>query len=218
MRSWRLLPWLLALSLLLAGCAGARPAAEGGPAEALPPADAPAAPAPEAPALTAAQTEARARSLTEVEVLTAYDQAVTAFGWFQRTPLPSTEETRTVGDRIYRRVDARGIETAEDLRTYLRSLFSQEVTERLMATGGEDPMYREIDGALYVSGTDGRKDPRKGAVETQVEQTGETGYVVNVTVELLDDDLVTATGVECWSFPYAFVGDRWVFTDFHLVD
>lgn len=221
MRKWNLLSWMLAL-LLLAGCAGAYPAPEAaesppGPAqkESAQPA---AAKTLETPNLTAARTEARSRPLSEEEILSAYERAVTACGWFERTPLAGTEESQMVDGRVYRRVDARGIETMEDLRTYLRGLFSAEVTERLLATGGEAPMYREFDGALFVSGTEQRRDPCKGEITLEAEQMRETEYAVNVTVELLDDDQVTTTGVECWSFPYVFTDGRWVFTEFRLVD
>lgn len=61
------------------------------------------------------------------------------------------------------------------------------------------------------------RDAWKGAVSAQTEQTGETSYSVNVTVELLDDDGLTVTGLECWAFPYTFEGGRWVFTEFRLV-
>ena len=42
-------------------------------------------------------------------------------------------------------------------------------------------------------------------------------YFINVTVDLLGEDRETVVGLESWSFPYAFVEDRWVFTDFRLV-
>lgn len=42
-------------------------------------------------AMTAEQTEKETRPLTGEEVLSAYDQAVEAYGWFELTPLPSRE-------------------------------------------------------------------------------------------------------------------------------
>ena len=49
------------------------------------------------------------------------------------------------------------------------------------------------------------------------EETGPGRYSVKVTASLLGEDGVTVTGLECWSFPYVFEEDRWVFTDFQLV-
>lgn len=60
------------------------------------------------------------------------------------------------------------------------------------------------------------RDPLRGNVELRVEQTGDTAYMVNAAVELLDEDK-TVSGVEYWSFPYELVDERWVFTRFQLV-
>ena len=40
---------------------------------------------------------------------------------------------------------------------------------------------------------------------------------MDVTVDLLDENEETVTGVECYAFPYEFVEDHWVFTDFRMV-
>ena len=50
----------------------------------------------------------------------------------------------------------------------------------------------------------------------EAERLAEDLYSVNVMVELLAEDGGTVVGLESWSFPYAFVEDRWVFTDFRL--
>ena len=73
-----------------------------------------------------------------------------------------------------------------------------------------------MEGALYEFPTSRSRDIDKGDVEIQAEQADQTTCWVNVTVELLDPGK-TVTGVECYSFPYEFVEDRWVFTDFDLV-
>ena len=48
-------------------------------------------------------------------------------------------------------------------------------------------------------------DPSKGHTEIEVEQTSADSYAVNISIDLLDADGETVTGLECWSFPYAFV-------------
>lgn len=167
-------------------------------------------------AMRSEQLEESARPLSEEEILTAYQRAAALCGWFELSPLPGDGSTVDLDGVTYRRVRYDGVETLEDLRTALRSVFSQEVTEELLATGGDMPMYRDIDGALYVTGSGRSPDPSKGHTEIEVEQTGDASYAVNISIDLLDEDGETVTGVECWSFPYAFVDDRWVFTDFKL--
>ena len=154
---------------------------------------------------------------TPEEVLAAYDRAVAAFGWFRLAPLPCGGDPVLVDGTFYQKVDRPGIATMAELKTTLRSLFSDEVVERLVREGKDLPVYREIDGALYARSFSGRTAPGKGAVEATVEQTAPDTCVVNVAVELLETD-GSITGMEYDSFPYRYVDDRWVFTDFRLVN
>ena len=159
----------------------------------------------------------RFRTLTEEEVRAAYDRAETAYGWFYLETLPSGPQTQEVDGWTYERVDYPGMENLADLQAYLRGLFSEEMVDDLLAVGGSHPLYRDVDGVLYVLPSVRERDPSKGAAVIQVEHTGETAYSVDVTVDLLDENGETVTGVECYAFPYEFVEDHWVFTDFRMV-
>ena len=161
--------------------------------------------------------EREARTLTEEEVRAAYDRAETAYGWFYLETLPSGPQTQEVDGWTYERVDYPGMENLADLQAYLRGLFSKEMVDDLLAVGGSHPLYRDVDGELYVLPSGRERDPSKGAAVIQVEHTGETVYSVDVTVDLLDENGETVTGVECYAFPYEFVEDHWVFTDFRMV-
>lgn len=171
---------------------------------------------PETGGMQSSQVEAAPRPLSEEEILDAYKQAEEFYGWFDLEPLPSGGSTAVEDGILYRQVDAEDIKTLEDLRTCLRSVFSQELTEQLLDADSGALRYRDIEGALYVAGSGRDRAPGKGGVEIQVEQSEEGGYAVAVAVELLDED-GAVTGMEHWTFPYAFVEDRWVFTDFRLV-
>ncbi len=196
---------LLGLGMLLSGCSGESAAKD---------ADAP----PEAAVygMSASQVEWDVCPLPEEEILAAYAQAVKVYSWFETTPLPNSGEAVTVDGVLYHKVDKEGLSEMASLRAYLRCVFSRELTDELLESGGE-VHYRDIDGVLYITGEGREHDASKGKTEIQVQQTGEASYLVNVTVELLDADGVAA-GLECWSFPYAFDEDRWVFSDFQLVN
>lgn len=207
---------LLCLALLT-GCAGREAAADGRAAKTELPDAETAAVEMQGGDLSAARVEAAARPLEEDEILAVYDRAVSIYSWFELSPLEDTGEILTVDGAAYRRVEHPGVENLDDLRTCLRSVFSEELTERLLSDGGTTVSYREIDGRLYVTGLGRSRETGKGSVSTQVEQKEDDVYSVNVTVELLDGDGVTASGLECWAFPYAFENGRWVFTDFRLL-
>lgn len=161
--------------------------------------------------------EGQARPLTEGEIRSAYDRAVNAYGWFDLTPLPTTSQQETVDGWLYQKVDYPGIEDLADLRAYLRVVFSQELTDRLLEQG-DHPAYRDVDGALYAAVDISREKARsKGSVEVMVTQESETVYSVEVTVDLLDSASGEVIGVECYAFPYEFIEENWVFTDFQLV-
>lgn len=214
-RKTALLAALAVLSLAAAGCGnGAAPAS--GPGTGRSAGGAAARSKAGEITLQAAPVEDRTADLIQDEVLLAYDRAKTAFGWFYLTTLPSEEDGVMVGSQRYHPVVYPGIATLEELRTYLRSLFSREVIDRLLPADGVQ--YRDIDGALYVLPSSSRPDPGKGAESVTVEEAGPDVWSVNVTVELLSEDGQDVIGMEGYSFPYENVDGRWVFTDFTLVN
>lgn len=210
--------WLpLVLMMLLVGCGG-----EGETAAPLPP-ESPAKAAvsvvtpPDPETLEAAQVESDARMPTEEEILGDYDRAVRIYGWFDLTPLEDSGETVTEDGTVYRRVSAAGCGSMEDLRLDLRSVFTETLTERLLSGEEGRIRYRDIDGALYVTGEGRERSAGRGTVTVEVEQTGESSYAVNVTVDLVEQEEGVVTGMECWSFPYVQENGRWGFSEFRLV-
>lgn len=214
------LPAALLALLLLTGCGNGSAAAPVAASSAAQSAQT-AAPAPEVSGVVtfqAVDVKNEVLPPTQEEVLSAYDRACTAFGWFQLNTLPCGSSSAMVGTAVYQRVDYPGIATLEQLRTYLRNLFSQAVIDRLMPPDAVLPQYRDIDGALYVLPSSRQPDPAKGDAEVEVEQTAPNTWTVNVAVELLADGQETVSGEEYYSFPYQCVDGRWVFTNFKLVN
>ncbi len=201
-------------ALLLTGCAA--PSREASAASPPSPAVR-SAPAPEAENMSSSMVESAARPMPEEEVLAAYERAERIYGWFDLAPLPSSGQPVTMNSRTYYPVDMKGFEDLEDLRTYLRGLFSQELADRLLDGKTARIQYQDVNGVLCVSGEERERSAEKGQIRVESEQLEETLYSVNVMVELLGEDGETVVGLESWSFPYAYVNDRWVFTDFRLV-
>ena len=217
-RMWAI--WLMA-ALLLSSCGAdgqtqAVPAVSGGGSEPAAPVSTAEAAAP-AETLHAAKTSETGRELTEEEILSAYDRAVTAFEWFELEPLPCGGPVVLVNGVGYQRVEYAGFDTLEQLRTYLQSLFSQDVIADLLPENAEKPRYQDVDGALYVHPGGREADPTKGSAAAAVERREDGSYRVNVTVDLLDGDHATVIGMECHAFSYEPLNGRWVFTNFQLV-
>lgn len=158
-------------------------------------------------------------SLTKAQVLNAYDRAVTAVKWFQSGNMPCSDETVRVDDTIYRKVKYAGIETMEDLKTYLRGIFSEELVEKLTGSKNQTPpRFRDVQGSLYEMRQEAKNEDSWGRVKLLVKKSGSARYIVNVTAELMAKDRKTVKGVECNSFPYERINGRWVFTNFELPD
>jgi hypothetical protein len=167
--------------------------------------------------MAAVATQSAAAPLSEEEVLSAYQRAEEAYGWFDLATMPTAPETATVDGVLYQRVDYPGITSLDDLRTYLRDLFSDAIVDRLLPEEQKPPIYCDVGGVLYALPTGRGADIYKGKCTMSVEQVSATRYLVNVAVETLGDDLQTVTGVECSAFPYDLTDGHWVFTDFRLV-
>lgn len=216
---------LLLTAALLSGCAAPGQSADASAVSASGPAAAPpaqsSAPAesavPAAVTVDAASTRDSGPELTEEEILSAYDRAVTAYEWFDLTPLPCGGEDITENGVRYRRVEYPGFDTLDDLRIYLRGLFSEDVIARLLPQDDPCPLYADIDGQLCVRPGGREAENGKGSAAAAVERRDDGSYRVNVTVDLLDEEQLTVSGVECYSFPYCCENGRWVFTDFQLV-
>lgn len=170
--------------------------------------------------LTPAPTPEPARPSDE-EVLEAYRRANEAYGWFMKATLPAHQDDVREGEdgAVFHKVADERFPTLNDLRNYLKTLFSDEIVDTLLPADGQQ--YVDLDGALYVQEGGRGSDISKGALTLAVEwpQDGNESWCTVVgIVEILNiDDLQTVVGEETYRFPYQKVGDKWVFTQFESI-
>lgn len=158
-------------------------------------------------------TETPTRPDDEI-VLQAYHEAAEAYSWFDMTTLPVESDNGVIGPGYYPVSDER-FPTLEALRGYLKSLFSDEIVDRLLPIDGEH--YRDVDGRLCAIDTMRGSDENTGEIiETVIwpEDGSDSLCAVHVEVELIWEDENYPEGKRTYDFPYQKVGDKWVFTYF----
>lgn len=184
----------------------------------------------ESPAPLESQKPARP---TDEEVLAAYNRAAEVFSWYagysdeglalDGTDMISLPLLENGGEIVMYRVTRPGLNSMDELRAYLKTIFSDEVVDGLMkdfplgAAGFADGP----EGGLYCSGAGRGSDISKGGVTVEVVWPLEEEPVqctIRASVELLDlNDLQTVTGTQVYEFPYQKVGEKWVFTSFESI-
>lgn len=149
-------------------------------------------------------------------ILSAYQKAVEAYGWFDLTTMPTEDGPFMQYDGgAYQKVNCGGIRTYAELKAYLRTLFADGIVDRLLKEAGN--RYRDIDGALYAEPADRGADITKGKETDRIVRKSGTEAAVEATVELVDYNTGEVTGQEEYEFPCAFKDGNWVFQKFSLV-
>lgn len=129
------------------------------------------------------------------------------------------EDQVTQGDLTYCRVSRSDLNNMDELRGYLKQLFSDEIVDPLLSTG----CFIETENGLYALPAGRGSDVTKGGVVLSVVRPPETPAqcLVRVEVELLSwpdgAGEPTVTGTQIYQFPYQKVGDKWVFTQFEAI-
>ena len=107
---------------------------------------------PSAQSLSAQSTPAE-QAPTQDGIVAAYDIAAKAYDWFDLTTMPlDNTDTKKVGEDVYNRVDQPGITSMAQLKEYLNTLFTPELTESLLEESQDH--YRDMDGLLYARSAD----------------------------------------------------------------
>lgn len=157
---------------------------------------------------------------SDEEVLAAFRKAWEAYNWFDLYALEGhQDEKKELDGMVYSRVADERFPNMDSFRSYLKTLFSDEVVDGLLPIGGQQ--YVEIDGQLYTSEGGRGTDITKGAVTLSVlwpQEEEPLTCTVRAEVELLDEEtLSTVVGSELHEFPYQKVGEKWVFTHFETI-
>ncbi len=165
--------------------------------------------------------------ISDEEVLAAYREAEEAYSWFAGYSdaglMLDMEDTEARPDLTFYRVRRPGLGTMDELRGYLKSLFSDEIVDPLLAESPGVPHFVETEKGLYALPAGRGSDITKGAVTLEVQwpQEGEQSLcTVRARVEQLvpnEEGTLLPVGETVYEFPYQKVGDKWIFTHFESI-
>lgn len=142
------------------------------------------------------------------EVLGAYALATEASYWFRMTSLPCIEPTVQQSGKTYYKVER--FKSTGELKEYIATLFSDELVSEFMSSEN----YADIDGGLYTLDGGRGSDLTKGAETYAVVPKDDKLIILEVTVELLGDNLEDVVGSETHDFNYELKNGSWVFSSF----
>lgn len=156
-------------------------------------------------------------TITEAEALSLYAKAREAWDWFELGTMPLANEAYTEdGSLFYYRME--DFEDEKSLKSYLESIFTQEIVEYLLGLSGPFP---EHNGGLYMQLV-GRGSSIYAGQELvlafvqspeEVEQYGYSAHILART-EVLDEDLTTVMGYKRHDFFCVWNGENFVFSSF----
>lgn len=156
-------------------------------------------------------------------------RAAEAIGWFEMNTMTarsglsdiierynqnthSETSTKAASEDGYTEIGDSRIKTYAELEAYLKTLFSDEIADRLLALG----MYRDINGRLCGLDAARGSDITKGGSAAAIKRLSDSKISYTVTVELLSEDLKSVAGFETHGFTYELIGPKWVWTKFYL--
>ena len=142
-----------------------------------------------------------------------YDKALEANMWFSSYAgiskvygYPVLIKDDTTYDRVYNNY----FKTLKDMEKYLSTLFSKEI----VASKISNKTFISIDGLLYSSQNAAGFNSLK-VKDTYVEKINDNKYVYYVNlIETFPEDSDEGKKVYVNEYPYEYINDRWVFTDF----
>ena len=157
-----------------------------------------------------------APGIAEAEAPAFYQEARTAWDWFETGSLPTTEEVLETAGSSYLRVE--GFNSLAELEDYLLTLFTPELTSHLLTS--YQPLQETTDGLFVLPGGRGtsiyagEEDVRAFIyTEAEAERYGCDGHVTAST-EVLGEDLSTVLYNKRHDWSFAWNGENYVFTSF----
>lgn len=151
--------------------------------------------------------------LTEESVQTAYESAAEAYDWFNLATMATSGDAVEQDGLEFRPVADKRFPTFDALEAYLKTLFSDELTARLLSDG----QYRDIDGTLYCAEAGRGSNIYMVGKTVSAAQTDADRWTVTLTffADSYEMERPSATiGYSQKTIDYVNQKSKWVFSSF----
>ena len=151
-----------------------------------------------------------------------YAQAKDAYFWFAVNTMPSEEEAidfntiKQIGDIYYYKVGHESIKNLEDLKSYLKTIFSDKIAEGLINANPE--RYIDIDGELWAADASRGTNIFIGDVIYAITEKTDNCIVYTANVEILAEDMETVESIETYTYRYEKTDNGWRWTQFSVFE
>ena len=150
-----------------------------------------------------------------------YNAAREAYFWFAVSGMPADEAVdmnniQQVGDHYYYKVGHETIKTLADLENYLKTIFSDKLTEGLLKMYPDN--YIDIDGELWAADASRGTNILVGDVIFSISEKSDSKIVYNAYVEMLSDDMEIVESIETYTYNYEKTENGWRWTKFSIFE
>lgn len=156
---------------------------------------------------------------TDQEVITAFQNAVTVFEWFEHQPLPTDgNDKKDSGYMIYYSVSDPNIRTMAQLKAKVHENFTDALSSFIISGSR---FYREFDGKLYVAPNGKPLDPHKGTTTFNIVRKGADRIELQASTPIMQDPEHGKTNVvrvQKVTFPYVKTEKGWRFSYFESLE
>lgn len=150
-----------------------------------------------------------------------YNVAREAYFWFAVNGMPSDESVdinsiKQVGENYYYKVAHDTIKTFSDLEAYLKTIFSDKLTEGLLKMYPDN--YIDMDGELWAVDSSRGTNVYVGDVIFSISEKSKDKIVYNAYVEMLADDMESVESIETYTYHYEKTDNGWRWTKFSIFE
>lgn len=151
-----------------------------------------------------------------------YDKAKEAYFWFEIDSLPPEDKEvdfnsiKEINGLYYYKVGHETINSLGELEAYLKTIFSDEITARLLEEGREH--YIDIDGELWAVDANRGTDISVGDAIFSIKEKSDNRIVYIANVEELDLETGETVGINTHEYIYEKTDNGWRWTQFSIYE